>query len=94
MEKKKIEKVKSLLSLFNQEVPNIFGECPQKNADHLQIAIPTIRKLPAFGFKAAKIDFEWPTERDLLSMPKKKPMSILKFKWKRSRMAEQSIGAL
>ena len=93
MEKKKVAKVKSLLSLFNQDIPSTFCDAQPKNADHLKLALATIRKLPAFGFKAAKIDFEWPTERDLMMMPKGKPISILKLKWKRSRIHEQSIGA-
>lgn len=94
IEKKKLAKVRSLLTFFNQEVPSTFGEPQPKNNDDMRLAIASMRKLPAFGMKGVKIEFEWPTERDLLAMPKGKPFSVLKLKWKRSRMHEQSIGAI
>jgi hypothetical protein len=46
-----------------------------------------------FGVKAAKIDFEWPTEKDLLAMPKGKPIKVTKLKWKKAKAHEQAFGA-
>lgn len=63
------------------------------DSDQLKTAIATIRKLPTFGMKAAKVDFEWPTEKDLLAMPKGKPIKVAKLKWKRAKAQEQSFGA-
>ena len=45
-------------------------------------AIKTLRKLPLFGLPNYEPDFEWPTDLDLLDMPKGNPIKVIGFKWK------------
>ena len=70
MDRKKLEKIQSLLNLLDKEVPSIFNldkpKLPQDEA--IKTAVATMRKLPVFGSANGKVDFEWPTEKDLLAM--------------------------
>ena len=85
MEKEKMLKVKNLLDMLNKEVPIVFSNDKISPDEVLKKAIKSMRKLPIFGCTNAKVDFEWPTDKDLLAMPKGKLIKIMKLKWKKSK---------
>ena len=94
MDKEKMVKVKNLLDMLNKEVPTVFSIEIISPDEVLKRAIKSMRKLPMFGCANAKVDFEFPTEKDLLAMPKGKLIKLLKLKWKKSKTQEQGFGAL
>ena len=52
--------------------------------DNLKAAIKTMRKLPIFGKHFQdKVDFEWPLAKDLLAMPKDKPITLSAMSFKK-----------
>ncbi len=53
-----------------------------------------MRDLPRFGLTANPINFRYPTDADLLAMPKDKPIEAIKLNWKPSSGSASSIGAI
>jgi len=59
-------------------------------------AVKTLRKVPRFGDcdDDYPVNFIWPTENDLLSMPTDRPIHAAKLKWKMCHVTSTCIGCL
>jgi hypothetical protein len=53
-----------------------------------------MRDLPLFGLNHNPVNFRYPTDADLLAMPKDKPIEAIKLNWKPSSNYASLIGAI
>ena len=68
----------------------------QVQAQHLaalEEAIKTLRKTDCYGYNGKPCDFEWPTPKDLLQMPKGALIKLQDFKYKQSTAYKDHFGA-
>ena len=62
--------------------------------DELVSAAISLRKLPKWGCVFDQIDFEWPTQEDLLRMPKDKPIKVESIQYKPCKQYNYLFGAI
>lgn len=80
------QKVQGLLALLFQDIAaaQIIAPINVQHKMDLAKAVGTLRKTHSFGFDsngAARIDFEWPTKKQLLKMQDDPPIRLTEIEW-------------